>query len=141
MAATIRELRDPAGWMLAALALVANLLLRAGPLKAVIVAIVVLAVKVGAGAIWPKPKAPTSPPPRRPGHRAPGSRLSPRELEVAALIKEGLTNRQIGYRLVPRVGERGVDSKVRDIMDKLTVHSRAEIAAWYERYVASAQPK
>ena len=47
------------------------------------------------------------------------------------MFTEGPTTRQIGYQLVPKVGERGVESTVRDIMDKLTVHSRAEIAAWY----------
>ena len=54
--------------------------------------------------------------------------LTPREREVAALVTEGLTNQQIAERLV--IGERTVESHVERIMDKLSRHSRAEIAAW-----------
>jgi DNA-binding NarL/FixJ family response regulator len=54
--------------------------------------------------------------------------LTRREREVAALVTEGLTNRQIGKRLV--ISERTVESHVERIMDKLSRHSRAEIAAW-----------
>jgi DNA-binding NarL/FixJ family response regulator len=146
MTATIRELRDPYGWVLAALALVANVVLRAGPLKAVAVALLVLAVKVGASALWPRPIPPAPPAPaieprRRRGPSNPDSRLTPREMEVAALIPEGLTNRQIGYRLRPQVQESGVDHHVQNIMIKLNVRTRAEIAAWYTRHIASSQPK
>jgi DNA-binding NarL/FixJ family response regulator len=141
MAATIRELRDPAGWALAILALIANLLLKAGPLRAVIVAIVVLAVKLGAGMLWPRPKpvAPVVEPPLRRGPRVPGAMLTAREMEVAALVTEGLTNRQIGLRLRPQVQETGVDHHVLNIMNKLSVHSRAEIAAWYTRQKAAGK--
>lgn len=130
MPAAIRELRDPYGWGLAALALVVNLWLRAGILKAVLVALVVLGVRVGAGALWPKPRVAE---PRR--HRGPATpgKLTAREMEVAALVTEGLTNRQIGYKLRPQVQETGVDHHVLNIMNKLGVHSRAEIAAWYTR--------
>ena len=54
--------------------------------------------------------------------------LTRREREVAALVTEGLTNREIGDRLV--ISERTVESHVERIMDKLSRHSRAEIAAW-----------
>jgi len=54
--------------------------------------------------------------------------LTRREREVAALVTEGLTNRQIAERLV--IAERTVESHVERIMDKLSRHSRAEIAAW-----------
>jgi non-specific serine/threonine protein kinase len=54
--------------------------------------------------------------------------LSPREQEVAALVARGLTNRQIGERLT--LSERTVDTHVRNIMGKLAVNSRAQIAAW-----------
>jgi len=54
--------------------------------------------------------------------------LTRREREVAALVKEGLTNREIGERLV--ISERTVESHVERIMDKLSRHSRAGIAAW-----------
>jgi len=54
--------------------------------------------------------------------------LTPREREVAVLVSRGLTNREIAERLV--IGERTVESHVERIMDKLSRHSRAEIAAW-----------
>lgn len=142
MPAAIRELRDPYGWGLAAIALVANLLLRAGWVKAVAVALVVIAVKVSAGVFWPRPKepAPVVEPPRRRGQAIPGSLLTAREMEVAALVPEGLTNRQIGLRLSPKVQETGVDHHILNIMNKLGVHSRAEIAAWYTRQKGTARP-
>jgi DNA-binding NarL/FixJ family response regulator len=54
--------------------------------------------------------------------------LTPREREVAVLVSQGLTNREIAQRLV--IGERTVESHVERIMDKLARHSRAEIATW-----------
>jgi len=53
--------------------------------------------------------------------------LTPREHEVAGLIAEGLTNRQIATRLV--ISERTAESHVERIMEKLAVRNRAEIAA------------
>ena len=54
--------------------------------------------------------------------------LSQREADVARLVADGLTNKQIGTRLF--ISERTVDSHVRSIMNKLGVGSRAQIAAW-----------
>jgi predicted ATPase/DNA-binding CsgD family transcriptional regulator len=54
--------------------------------------------------------------------------LATREAEVAGLVADGLTNKQIGTRLF--ISERTVDSHVRSIMNKLGVSSRAQIAAW-----------
>jgi DNA-binding NarL/FixJ family response regulator len=54
--------------------------------------------------------------------------LTQREREVATLVTEGLTNRQISERLV--ISERTVESHVERVMEKLSRHSRAEIAAW-----------
>lgn len=54
--------------------------------------------------------------------------LSTREQEVAALVTEGLTNRQIGERLV--IATRTVDNHLQHIFDKLAVSSRAQVAAW-----------
>jgi DNA-binding NarL/FixJ family response regulator len=59
------------------------------------------------------------------------SPLSPREAEAAALIAHGLTNRDIGNRLV--ITERTVDAHVRHILDKLGFASWAQIAAWAVR--------
>ena len=47
---------------------------------------------------------------------------------MAILIARGLTNRQIGQKLV--LSERTVDAHVDHIRVKLKVHSRAQIAAW-----------
>ncbi|HXN91685.1 MAG TPA: LuxR C-terminal-related transcriptional regulator [Candidatus Sulfotelmatobacter sp.] len=54
--------------------------------------------------------------------------LGKREAEVASLVAEGLSNRQIGARLF--ISERTVDSHVRSILNKLGFNSRAQIAAW-----------
>jgi DNA-binding NarL/FixJ family response regulator len=54
--------------------------------------------------------------------------LGKRQADVARLIADGLTNRQIGARLF--ISERTVDSHVRSILSKLGVSSRAQIAAW-----------
>ena len=47
---------------------------------------------------------------------------------LAALIAEGLTDRQIAERLVITEGTAGVH--VSHILDKLGFHSRAQVAAW-----------
>ena len=54
--------------------------------------------------------------------------LGKREAEVARLVAEGLTNKQIGARLF--ISERTVDSHVQSILNKLGFNSRAQIAAW-----------
>jgi DNA-binding CsgD family transcriptional regulator len=54
--------------------------------------------------------------------------LAKREVDVARLIAEGLTNRQIGTRLF--ISERTVATHVRNIMNKLGFDSRAQIASW-----------
>jgi len=54
--------------------------------------------------------------------------LGRREEEVARLVADGLTNRQIGARLF--ISERTVDSHVRSILNKLGFSSRAQIAGW-----------
>jgi DNA-binding CsgD family transcriptional regulator len=54
--------------------------------------------------------------------------LAKREADVALLVADGLTNKQIGARLF--ISERTVDSHVRSILNKLGASSRAQIAAW-----------
>jgi predicted ATPase/DNA-binding CsgD family transcriptional regulator len=54
--------------------------------------------------------------------------LAKREANVARLVADGLTNKQIGARLY--ISERTVDSHVRSILNKLGFNSRAQIAAW-----------
>jgi DNA-binding NarL/FixJ family response regulator len=57
--------------------------------------------------------------------------LTRREQEVAVLVARGLTNRQIAEELI--VGERTVDTHVRNILGKLEFDTRAQIAAWVAR--------
>lgn len=54
--------------------------------------------------------------------------LTAREREVAALVVQGKSNREIAQELV--VSERTVDKHVSSILAKLDFHSRAQIAAW-----------
>jgi DNA-binding NarL/FixJ family response regulator len=54
--------------------------------------------------------------------------LSSREQEVAALVADGLSNRQIAQRLV--ITERTVKAHVEHSLTKLGYASRAQIAVW-----------
>ncbi len=54
--------------------------------------------------------------------------LAKREVEVAKLIAEGLSNKRIGARLF--ISEATVATHVRNIMNKLGCSSRAQIAGW-----------
>jgi DNA-binding CsgD family transcriptional regulator len=57
---------------------------------------------------------------------SPGPRLTGRELEVAELVAEGLTNQAIARRL--SVAPRTAEAHVENIRRKLQVRSRAQIA-------------
>ncbi len=59
----------------------------------------------------------------------PSAVLTRRELEIAELVSQGLTNRQIAERLVLSV--RTAEGHVERVRDKLGVQSRAQIAAWF----------
>ncbi len=54
--------------------------------------------------------------------------LSARERQVAALIAQGMPNRQIAAQLV--ISERTVTTHVANILSKLGFNSRAQVAAW-----------
>jgi DNA-binding NarL/FixJ family response regulator len=56
------------------------------------------------------------------------SSLTPREREVAELIGQGLSNRQIATRLVTSV--RTAETHVENVLRKLGFSSRARVAAW-----------
>ncbi|MDF2707460.1 MAG: family ATPase [Nonomuraea muscovyensis] len=55
--------------------------------------------------------------------------LTPREVQVAALVAAGMRNRDIAARLV--ISQRTAEGHVKHILDKLGFTSRAQIAAWY----------
>src|SRR5215472_3310132 len=57
-----------------------------------------------------------------------GAVLGKRESEVARLVAEGLTNKEIGARLF--ISESTVASHIRGILNKLGFNSRAQIASW-----------
>jgi predicted ATPase/DNA-binding CsgD family transcriptional regulator len=58
--------------------------------------------------------------------------LSERERQVADLVAEGLTNRQIAEQLI--IGTRTVDSHVSNVIRKLNLSNRAQLAAWAQRH-------
>ncbi len=61
-------------------------------------------------------------------HFVQGSKLTAREREVAALVAEGLTNREIAERLV--ISERTAEGHVEQIRNKLGFNNRSQVAAW-----------
>jgi pimeloyl-ACP methyl ester carboxylesterase/DNA-binding CsgD family transcriptional regulator len=73
--------------------------------------------------------------PAAPGRRGqPPGPLTGRQLQVAALVAEGLTNRQIAQRL--GIEERSAEGHLERIRQRLGVTSRAQVAAWWARDAA-----
>ncbi len=68
---------------------------------------------------------------RRHGGKRDSAALTGRELEVAALIENGLSNREIAERLV--IAKRTAEGHVERILGKLGFNSRAQVAAWMAR--------
>jgi pimeloyl-ACP methyl ester carboxylesterase/DNA-binding CsgD family transcriptional regulator len=62
-------------------------------------------------------------------HRGAPPTLTARQREVAALIAEGCTNREIGERL--GIAERSAEAHVERIRYRMDFRSRSQIAAWY----------
>src|SRR6202521_30812 len=58
----------------------------------------------------------------------PEQRLSKRELEVARLVTQGLTNKEIASTLF--ISQRTAEGHVAQICNKLGFSTRAQIAAW-----------
>jgi len=59
------------------------------------------------------------------------SLLTPRENDVLALVSQGLTNKEIGKKLV--ISENTVRSHLRFILDKLHINNRVQAALWYQK--------
>jgi DNA-binding NarL/FixJ family response regulator len=59
--------------------------------------------------------------------RSPGP-LTRREREVATLVAQGLSNRDVAAAL--HLSERTVESHVQHILDKLALRNRTQIASW-----------
>jgi pimeloyl-ACP methyl ester carboxylesterase len=64
-----------------------------------------------------------------PKDRAQQPTLTPRQTQVARLVAQGWSNRQIAEELV--LSERTAESHVERIRDRLGFRSRAQVAAWY----------
>ncbi|WP_017556318.1 ATP-binding protein [Nocardiopsis baichengensis] len=77
------------------------------------------------------PAEPSPRPPRSAAESGPGHRLSPRELEVAELVAEGLTNREVARRL--DIAEWTAINHLRKVMRKLDCTSRVQVAGWFTR--------
>jgi DNA-binding CsgD family transcriptional regulator len=65
------------------------------------------------------------------GAAAPEGELTPREREVAALLSEGLTNGELARRLY--ISPKTAAVHVSNILTKLNMSSRSEVAAWAVR--------
>ena len=59
---------------------------------------------------------------------APDTALTPRQLEIARLIADDLTNRQIADRLF--LSERTVETHITNILNKLGLNSRVQLSRW-----------
>jgi DNA-binding NarL/FixJ family response regulator len=140
---TLAELRDPFALLLAVAAAVTLVAFQEGPFVALLAAVSVLVVRAAArplaDRLIPLPPAPPAPSPGQPWYHP----LTRRESEVALLLSEGLTHREIGERLHSErtvdghLTERSVDTNVQNIMNKLNMNKAPQISAW----VAERRPR
>jgi len=75
-----------------------------------------------------EPSAPPTRAPVRPVSAPLVGGLSRREIDVAILVAQGCTNREVAEHLV--ISEWTVDTHVRHILTKLNFRSRTQVAAW-----------
>lgn len=124
----LSELRDPVAVALAAATALAALWLGHGLLVITVATLAVLAARLVAGLALGR-----FAPAQRSGREAKQREgnwfapLSRREADVAVLIRDS-TNKEIAERLV--LSERTIDNHVQNIMNKLNLHHRAQIASW-----------
>ena len=107
--------------VLAGLTVFANLLFGVFWVLAVVAGAAVFMVGEVAGRLIPSA-------PRVGAHSAGSHPLSPREVEVAVLIAQGLTSKEIGKKLFIERGT--VDTHVQHIYNKLGIDSRPQLAVW-----------
>lgn len=77
---------------------------------------------------------------QRPPSREPGTdegkrrtgQLTRRELEIAKLVADGKTNREIAALLV--ISQRTAECHVENILGKLSFSSRVQIATWFSEH-------
>jgi DNA-binding NarL/FixJ family response regulator len=67
-----------------------------------------------------------------PGTASSDVRLTPREVEVLALVRQGLANKQIGRRL--GISERTVKAHLSSLFQRLGVADRTQAALWAQRH-------
>jgi DNA-binding CsgD family transcriptional regulator len=65
--------------------------------------------------------------------------LTPREREIARLVSQGLSNSEIGRRLV--ISDRTVQTHVGNILSKQGLRNRQEIAVWFIRAESDGEPR
>jgi DNA-binding NarL/FixJ family response regulator len=81
----------------------------------------------------------TTPAPEEPSVSQPHAALTRREREVAALVAQGMSNRQIAQEL--SISERTAGNHIAKILRKLKLRSRAQIGGWAaERQLRTPQP-
>jgi len=68
---------------------------------------------------------------------AAGAALTKRESEVARLVADGLSNKEIAERLV--ISVRTAEAHVENILVKLNLNSRTQVAAWFSGQAAEAR--
>jgi DNA-binding CsgD family transcriptional regulator len=108
--------------VLAALTVFANMLFGVGWVLSLAGGVAVFGVGEAAG--WLLSRRSPHPVPVATG----GHPLSPREVEVAVLIAQGLTSKEVGSRLLIERGT--VDTHVQHIYNKLNIDSRPQLAIW-----------
>jgi DNA-binding NarL/FixJ family response regulator len=129
-----RALRHVAVAAIAAVTVLANVALGVAWLVALIAGTAVLLF----GELSPRLMRPggrppaTAQPPASDAERAgPGAYpLTRKEVEVAILVAQGKTNKEIATRLFN--SERTIDNHVQHIYNKLNIDSRAELALWVQ---------
>ena len=137
----LTELRDPFAVAFASVTALAALWLGHDLVGITAAALVVLAVRVGAGLALQRPAAARAPELGAAVRPSPNwfAPLTRREADVAVLIRD-MTNKEIAERLF--LSERTIDNHVQNIMNKLDLHHRAQIAAWVtERNTAKGPDK